>query len=335
MKGAVVPTGSQYSVSTCIPVHNVSDQLLRRCLESVRTASRHEEQVVVVLDGPSAVKHMDRVTAELPRAEMIIHDRSEGLVRAWNEGLTHSRADLIHILHCDDAIAPEFYDMARLVFSIHPGIVAMATASREPEDTASTTVGASKHAAMVLRGSELAQFLLSAAKPATGSFIYSRAAVGRVGLFSSEFEYCPDEEFALRLALLGPMAFLPLPLYLEQTHAGQHRFETWLRDDFIDVYTSARLRGAAPFDPATREMAEIQTARNVLSVVGWLVEHGEAGVARRQLVRLEQLSPRVSRWVRYRALSLMIRTPGGSYLLRVVRRTMRSCRRYRRSPREA
>ena len=92
--------------------------------------------------------------------------------------------------------------MARLVFSNYPGIVAMATAPREPGDTASTTVGASKHAAMVLRGSELAQFLLSAAKPATGSFIYSHAAVDRAGLFSSEFEYCPDEEFVLRLAPL-------------------------------------------------------------------------------------------------------------------------------------
>ena len=289
---------------------------------------------MVVLDGPSAVKHMELVKAALPRVEMIIHDRSEGLVSAWNEGLTHSRADLIHVMHCDDAIAPEFYEMARLVFSNYPGIVAMATAPREPGDTASTTVGASKHAAMVLRGSELAQFLLSAAKPATGSFIYSHAAVDRAGLFSSEFEYCPDEEFMLRLALLGPMAFSPMPLYLEQRHASQHRFETWLRDDFIDVYMSARLSGAAAFDPATREMAEIQTARNVLSVVGWLAEHGKAGVARRQLVRLEQLSPRVSRWVRYRALSLMIRTPGGSHLLRIVRGTMRFYRRRARSPRE-
>lgn len=335
MKETVVPAASDYSVSICVPVHDVSERLLRRCLESVRIASRPEDQVVVVLDGPSAVKHIELVKAELPRVEMIIHDKSEGLVGAWNAGLTHSRADLVHIMHCDDAIAPEFYEIARLVFSNHPGIVAMATASRGPGDAASTTADRGEHAAVVLRGSELAQFLLSAAKPSTGSFIYSRAAVSRAGLFSSEFTYCPDEEFSLRLALLGPMAFLPQPLYLEQTHAGQHRFETWLRHDFIDVYLSARLSGAAPFDPATRELAEIQTARNVLSVVGWLIEHGRSGVARRQLVRLEQLSPRVSRWARYRALWFAIRTPGGSYLLRVGRRVLRFSRRHTRLPREA
>ena len=68
-----------YSVSICVPVHNVSERLLRRCL-SVHTASRPEDQVMVVLDGPSAVKHIELVKAALPRVEMIIHDRSEETV---------------------------------------------------------------------------------------------------------------------------------------------------------------------------------------------------------------------------------------------------------------
>lgn len=334
MKDPVVGCSSLDSVSVCVPVHNVTERLLRRCLASLRAALRPEEQIVVVLDGPIAVGHAELVRAELPRAEVLIHDKPIGLVAAWNEGFEHSRANLTHILHCDDAVAPEFYEAARLVFSSDPAIVAVATASRGLEEVTSASEGCTRQRATLLRGSELAQFLLSANKPATGSFIYRQAAVAEVGLFSSDFKYCPDEEYALRLAFQGPMAFMSLPLYSEHMHPGQHRFETWERDDFIDVYLSARLRGAAPFDPATRELAEIQTARNVLSVVAWLVEHGKNAIARRQLVRLEQLSPRVSRWLRYRALWLAVRTPGSSSLLRAVRFVPRatSARRARPNP---
>lgn len=332
MKEAVVPATS---VSICVPIYKVSPRLLQRCMESVRVASRSDEQVVVILDGPWAAEHAELVNTELPRAEVVIHEEAAGLVGAWNAGLTRSRAALVHIMHCDDAIAPEFYETARTVFSSNPEIVAMATASRDPADSAWPVVGALGRGATVLRGSELAQFLLSAAKPAAGSFVYRRAAANRAGLFSSKFGYCPDEEFALRLALLGPMAFMPRPLYLEETHALQHRFETWQQEDFVDVYWSARLSGAAPFDQATREVAEIQTARNVLSVVRWLAEQGEVGVARHHLTRLEHLSPKVSGWARYRALSLVIRTPGGPFVVRVLRRIARRSRRYARSLRGA
>ncbi len=319
MTTADAQTASDYSVSVCVPVYNVSEPLLRRCLASVRTALRPGEQVIVVFDGPSAFRHDELVRTALPAAELIIHAEPAGLVGAWNEGFKHGRGDLIHIMHCDDAVDPAFYDMARLVFSDHPAIVAMATASGNPQDTAVRDMTAGDPGAVILRGSPLAQFLLSAAKPAAGSFVYRRSAVARAGLFSSEFEYCPDEEYALRLAHLGPMAILSLPLYLEQRHMGQHRFETWLKDDFTDVYMSARIRGSAPFDAATRDMAEVRTARNALSVVAWLVEHGRANVARHQLGRLRQLSPRVARWARYRSLFLIARVPGGSHILRMAR----------------
>lgn len=327
--------GSSWSISICIPVHNVSDALLRRCLESVRTASGPGDPILVILDGPTALAQVSLVRGELPDGDIVIHERSVGLVAAWNECLARSRKPLAHIMHCDDAVAPEFYDLARLVFSSHPGLVAMATGSSEPGHRVTMTADVFEQVPRILGGPALARFLLSPAKPATGSFIYSQATVERAGVFSSEFPYCPDEEFALRLARFGPMAFVAAPVYLQQKHSGQHRYGTWLRDDFVDVYMSARLSGAAPFDSTTREMAERQTVRSLLSVSAWLIEHGMLPVARHQLARIQDLSPRASRSLRFEVISLMARVPGGTYLVRIVRLALRLRRRHVRQRREA
>lgn len=295
------------SLSVCVPVRGASAAQLATCLRSATIAMDDRDRLTVVIDGDEQTDLISVVEAVAPRSDVIVRAESTGLVDAWNHCLDAADRELVHIMHSDDVVAPDFYEQARQAFEGVPTIVAFAAA--RAKDERDFPPGSAP--VEVLEGAALARRLLSREKPAAGSFVYRRSAIVRAGRFTREFPYCPDEEYCLRLASFGPMAFHQDVLYVESAHPRQHRFQTWLRDDFVDIYVGARRRGVGHFDNAIQELADRYTTRNVITVAVQLIALGKSPAARHHLRRLAIIQPGARRTIRY-ALARILGSVRGS-----------------------
>jgi glycosyltransferase involved in cell wall biosynthesis len=93
-----------------VPVHDISEGLLRRCLDSVRVQAWENWELRVVDDGSQA-PHVWRTIEEYARSDARIHaDRlptSGGIVAATARALEMARGDFVAFLDHDDELAPE------------------------------------------------------------------------------------------------------------------------------------------------------------------------------------------------------------------------------------
>lgn len=259
-------------VTIAIPVFATPPALLHACLRSIAEARGHTDQVFVVVDGPQPLD-LENVVCHAPRFgfQVVRQTTRLGLVANWNACLQLGSHELVHVMHADDAVAPEFYIAARRAMEL--GHVAAVAAGRFPPARSGPVA--------VLRGEEAARYLLSHQKPAAGSFVLRRSALGTpLRGFDPRFSYCPDEELFLRTVASGDLALVDQRLYLESQHDHQARYSTWHRPDFADVYYAARAEGARAVDVDLAPAARRQSSRRLLSVGRFLCRAGDRRAAR-------------------------------------------------------
>lgn len=263
-------------VTIAIPVFATPVALLDACLRSIADAKGPDDQVFVVVDGPQPPDLEAVVSSAGAFGFQVVRQRTRlGLVANWNACLRLGSCELVHVMHADDAVGPEFY-------------VAVGTAMQRA-NVAAVAAGRFRSAGSgpftVLGGREAARYLLSGEKPPTGSFVLRRSALGTPALgFDTRLPYCPDEELFLRILTSGDLALVDQRLYIESRHDRQARFSTWHRADFADVYYAARTEGARAVDVDIVPLARRQTSRRLLSVGRYLCRSGD-GRAARAIVR--------------------------------------------------
>lgn len=259
-------------VTIAIPVFATPATLLYACLRSIAKARDHGDQVFVVVDGPQS-PDLEGVIGHAPTfGFQVVRQTSRlGLVANWNACLELGTGDIVHVMHADDAVTPEFYVAVRR--AMERGRVVAVAAGRFP--------AARSGAVAILGGVEAARYLLSAQKPPTGSFVLRRSALGTpLRGFDSRLPYCPDEELFLRTVAFGDLALVDHRLYLESRHDQQVRYSTWHRPDFPDVYYAARTEGARAVSVDIVPLARRQTSRRLLSVGRFLCRVGDGRAAR-------------------------------------------------------
>lgn len=104
--------GPRPLVSVVVPVYE-PDHFLVDTLRSVLAAgmSRDEMQIAIV-DDASPTRDVAELVAQVGepnRFELHRADRNRGLAGNWNYCLEVSRGQIVHVLHQDDTIAPDFY----------------------------------------------------------------------------------------------------------------------------------------------------------------------------------------------------------------------------------
>jgi hypothetical protein len=275
------PTG--LPVTIAIPVFATPAGLMQACFSSIAEAMNPADQVFVVVDGPQPHPLEDVIShASTFGFHVVRQPERLGMVANWNACLHLGSHDLVHLMHADDAVAREFYMAVREAMSSNE-VVAVA-AGRMPEFLRTTgqrspLVRSAPSAPM--SGQQAAAYLLSHDKPATGSFVMRRSALGTPARgFDARFPYCPDEELFIWLAANGGLALVDRRLYLESRHGGQARYSTWHQSDFADVYYAARLEGARAVGPDAGAVARQQTSRQLLSVGRFLCNDGDRRAAR-------------------------------------------------------
>jgi hypothetical protein len=219
--------------------------------------------------------------------------------------------ELVHILHDDDIVTPEFYGVILALHRRFPSAALYCTGSA-PVDAEDPTAGNEVEEPLLLEGDDAAAFILEDARYSVGSVVLSRDVVASKGLFRGDFPYSPDEEAFPRYATDGGIAFDPAPCYRVRTHEQQARYSTWRRSDFVASYVRSRVEGATGFSPAIVDLALKSSARRVISIAVSLALDGQDDVARCRLADLGRIVPSSRRWPRF----WLAQAAGRSQLLR-------------------
>lgn len=100
-------------VSVIIPVFKVSEQLLTRCLLSVRNQTHAALEILVVDDGsPEPIDAWVAAAALGDARVRVIHQDNRGVSDARNAGLDRASGEFVCFVDADDLVLPEFVSRA-------------------------------------------------------------------------------------------------------------------------------------------------------------------------------------------------------------------------------
>ena len=95
-------------ISFIIPVYNISNQLLRRCLESITNVAveKAKRELIVVDDGSEIPVQID-----LPGENIrVVRQTNAGAAAARNAGIELAKGEYIQFIDADDYILPDIYN---------------------------------------------------------------------------------------------------------------------------------------------------------------------------------------------------------------------------------
>jgi len=215
---------SKKLISIIIATHN-RPQLLTATLDCLAKQSHRPHEVVIVDDG-SDTATADAVRAWKNRARPAFDvlykwQENQGPATARNRGLEASKGDLILFLDDDDLLCPDVLQHLSCAIEDEPVAVAMASYQYwEGGNPQGPLVRPrSLHSKEVLRSMIQGSWFV----PIHG-YLFTRAALEKIGSWNPVLTSQEDDEFLLRAALAG-VCFLPAPdatVYYRQ-HDGVRR----------------------------------------------------------------------------------------------------------------
>jgi glycosyltransferase involved in cell wall biosynthesis len=193
-------------VSVVVPVYNRGGSL-RLTLDSVLAQSYPSFEVIVVDDG-SDDDSADRVATHYPGIRLIRQERNCGAAAAVNRGVAAARGELVAFLDSDDLWSPDKLALQVEDFDLHPE----AAVSFTDITYGRSGVGALYSWLYPLEPERPLEQLMEE-NPALPSAVMVRMRdFERVGGYAEDIGSGYDRDLLLRLAVLGPFRFLPVPL---------------------------------------------------------------------------------------------------------------------------
>jgi glycosyltransferase involved in cell wall biosynthesis len=180
---------------------------IRWTLDSVLAQTYPSVEVIVVDDGSSDGSAIC-VAEHYPDVRLLRQERNRGAPAAVNRGVAAARGELIAFLDSDDLWSPDKLALQVEDFDLHSEAVVSFT---------DITYGRSGIGTLYswLHPIEPGRLLgqLMEENPALPSAVMVRKAdFDRVGGYAEDMQSAYDRDLLLRLAVLGPFRFLPLPL---------------------------------------------------------------------------------------------------------------------------
>jgi glycosyltransferase involved in cell wall biosynthesis len=258
-------------VSIVVPLFN-KRPYIRRCLDSIRTQTVADFEVIVVDDGSSdgggeLVAGDDRFR--------VIQQANAGPGAARNRGIAAARAGLIAFLDADDEWDSEFLDAVIHLARKHPEAGILATGSRRLLDTGSVReitlsrpdAGTTKLVANYFRLVRKGEFI-------TCSSVAAPAAVLRqTGGFPEKQRLGEDGDLWSRIAMAYPIAYdvrILATYHSEAEGRSFHQFKA--NPPYPALVTRMRERLAAQSVPAAlRQDIEVYLESKLLQYAYWLL----------------------------------------------------------------
>ena len=265
--GSIIDQG-EVLWSVMIPTYNPS-ALLKETLASVRLAIDHAHGSfqVELVDDASPTSRPEPFAEDAGKG-VAWHVRSSngGLAICWNECIARARGRLIHILHQDDTVLPDFYrEMEILEASTsEAGMLFCRAVTRSPEGTSLDPLE-QEQAGIIPQWLEK---ISGGQRLLCPSVVVRRETYAKVGGFDPRLKFVIDWEMWVRIASASEVAYLPKALVEYRIHSSSEtarlKASGCITDDLAVAYRvlSATLRnqGAAKYNRA---------ALNFLVAVSW------------------------------------------------------------------
>ncbi len=226
--------------SVMIPTYNPS-VLLKETLQSLRIAvdrAHGRFQVELVDDAsPNGSPEPFAREAGMP---VICHVRASngGLATCWNECIARARGALIHILHQDDVVLPDFYrEMENLGASVPEAGMLFCRALTKSRERTSPDALEQEHAGIIpdwLEKISAGQRLLCP------SVVVRSETYKKVGGFDARLKFVVDWEMWVRIAASGAVAYHPTALVEyrvhDQSETARLKSSGCITDDLVVAY---------------------------------------------------------------------------------------------------
>jgi glycosyltransferase involved in cell wall biosynthesis len=193
-------------VSVVVPVYNRGASL-RWTLESVLAQSYPSFEVIVVDDG-SSDDSAACVASHYPGVRLLRQERNRGAAAAVNRGVAAARGELIAFLDSDDVWSPDKLTLQVEDFDLHPEAVISFTDITYGR----SGVGPLYSWLYPLDPERLLEQLMEENPALPSALMVRRGDFERVGGYAEDIGSAFDRDLLLRLAVLGPFRFLPVPL---------------------------------------------------------------------------------------------------------------------------
>ena len=240
-------------VSVLVPSYNHAPYL-ERCLRSIFAQTLPPAELLVIDDG----SHDDspaiaaRVLADCPVPAELVVRPNRGLCATLNEGLARTRGELFTYLGSDDYWHPDRLRAAVEALAAAPDAV-LACGRCYVVDAHDRIIGCSPYTAEQAGRRALRSLLLHEFVPPSPTVTYRRAALERER-WNPRCQL-EDYDLYLRLARLGPFAFVEQPLAYWRWHERNTSRST---AQMLDEVLAAQARFAAAHSLSPRALRRCQ-----------------------------------------------------------------------------
>ena len=205
--------------SVMIPSYNCSDYL-RKTLASVLAEDPGANLMQIeVVDDCSTVGNPAQVVSEFGQGRVQFHRklRNAGATANFNTCIARATGHLVHILHGDDYVRPEFYHRVGAAFEANPDVSFVATRSFVV-DRLGELMSLSARYPGLERATRFAGELFSHNEIFTPSVVVRRSAYETHGGFRPDLVHTADWEMWLRIITLEGGVMLNEPLAGYRVH---------------------------------------------------------------------------------------------------------------------
>ena len=217
-----VPAGTERPLwSVMIPTFN-NTRYLRQTLESVLAQDPGPDDMQIeVVDNCSTDHDIEEVVRGIAGRRVAVSRNGEnlGAIGNFNRCIERSRGHLIHILHSDDFVSPNFYsELGRLASSHYDCAFYANRAFFVDED--GIIIGVSPRPTWMEEPTRDVKEMLRTQYFQCPGVVVRRAFYERFGGFAPELVYCADWEMWVRAVSFGMGVVHPQPLASYRTFAG-------------------------------------------------------------------------------------------------------------------
>ena len=211
-------TPSGPAISVVIPVHN-GESFLDEALNSVAAQTFRDIEVLIVDDrSTDRTRAIANAFCKREQRARVLDSRGPGVAHARNTGIDFTRAPWVAILDHDDVWQPDKLAIQHKFVLANPGVVGLGTwayyIGTRGRVSGLYRIGATSiEASRTWRQQGHTPYLL------VSSALLHREAVLRCGGFAPEFDSAADIVMWDRLADLGDVVSIPIPLASYRVHS--------------------------------------------------------------------------------------------------------------------
>jgi len=237
---ALVPEGvHRPKWSVMIPTYNRT-KYLEETLRSVLEQDPGPEQMQIeVIDNCSTEGESEAIVQEVGKGRIDFYRQpyNVGMTGNWNTCINRARGHWVHILHDDDAVRPGFYSHLQAALEKNPSVGAAFCRYISMDWQShwqSISFLAMQTSGILSDGIEL----LSPGVIQCPAVVVKRSTYEKLGGFCLEFQYMPDLEMWMRIALHSFFWYEPLPLACYRTQATDSGTTAFFKTNVVitDVY---------------------------------------------------------------------------------------------------